>query len=563
MDDNLKLHATIIQRSLKILRPRVPRAKQELIDTILEKEKAILDFAPILDFKGHPANGVRSAVKYFSNWLEYASSDDRSQDDIEKLIPVLHFMSYWCGVFEEAREFYDKDGRFIMNEQMRQKARKLMSRELNDFDEKAFAVIHSEGYFMRCFPSLSLGLRSFYPLLLFYLRDGLQDFIACLMKFSFSNVVTELSKQWHKMGDMDYGVGAIKLLNSLPWRTYLPIYQFLMSIGKPRVQVNEHIVEFQRKYDIEVDIEGVHLRILPQPQYRKVTFSILKDESSMDHHAKVLMYIHGGGFVGPHYSFNDNLFTKDLCNAIPGLTVLSVKYSFAPEKPFPRGLMDTLDAYLWLTSGDAQVEEILGFKPQDIMISGDSSGGNFAVSLTVLINEIRLLDKNFKPVFPSSLILIYPVVALDETLYSSAMLSSIDLILSSYVLNNIARAYIPMKIRDKNGNYRIVKSSDIPADWSAKEEYEIIRSPFISPVYYEKLEDLSHIPISVLALEFDPIMDGSVHIAREWKGPVDFYFVPEAYHGCLILHHVSSAAKKIFDCYVEMTKKALSRPINT
>ena len=564
MEDNLKLHECIIYESLKSLRSRVPESEQKIIDGMNDQLKKMFKLAPNFDYKGYPVNGIRLAVKYMANCLEYVSNDKRNQD-VKNFIPILHSLASWMNTFDIIRDFFDEDGLFISTEENRAMAKQIIGRFCNEFDPKAFAAVHGEGYFLRYLPLRIPGLIHMYRFILLYFSDGLFDFMANLIKIlylSTRDVVSELSKRWHMM-NVDMFSGLLGITSLRPSIMLTSAVQFLMSIRKPRVQAQEHIIDFERKYDIKVGTEGVKLEKLHLKQDRKVIFSILRDESSMNHHGKVLVWIHGGAFMGIDYLLYHNVLMKDLCNAIPGLTVLTVKYSFAPEKPFPHGLMDSLDTYLWLTSGDAQVEEILGFKPQDIMISGDSSGGNFAVSLTVLINEIRLLDKNFKPVFPSSLILIYPVVALDETLYSSAMLSSIDLILSSYVLNNIARAYIPMKIRDKNGNYRIVKSSDIPADWSAKEEYEIIRSPFISPVYYEKLEDLSHIPISVLALEFDPIMDGSVHIAREWKGPVDFYFVPEAYHGCLILHHVSSAAKKIFDCYVEMTEKALSRPINT
>ena len=557
MEDKLNVHGSIIKESLVVLRSRVPECQKEVIDKLQEKVTRILKFAPILDWQGVPANGVRSSVDIFSNWLEYASDLFRNNEDVEKFIPILYLMSRWCDFIEKGRQLYDDDGNFIRNDLNKKIARKLLGNGAQEFDEKGFAAVHGEGYFLRCFPVRIPAINQLYRFLLLATSYGPSEFIFNLLQFSTSNVVSQLSKQWHRINDIQHVVKLFRLSYIWPNKIFSTIYQSLLSIGKPRVKVNEYIVDFKRKYNICVDVEDIRLQVLPEQQNRKVTFSILKDNSSKEHHGKVLMFMHGGGFIGPHYKVMDNFVTKDLCNEIPGLTVMTVKYSFAPEKPFPHGLMDALDTYLWLTSSDPKVQDILGFKPQDIIVSGESSGGNFSLSLAVLINEIRLLDENFKPVFPSSLLLTFPNVSVEETLYMSQGLSCIDLMLGYFAINTIAQAYLPIRIRDKNGNYSIANYKDIPADWLTREEYEFIRSPFLSPVYYDKLQDLSHVRISVMAAEYDPLLDQSVHIAREWKGPVDFYFVEESFHASIAAHHIFAPAKKAFDYYVEMTKKAL------
>ena len=559
MEDNLKLHECIIYESLKSLRSRVPESEQKIIDGMNDQLKKMFKLAPNFDYKGYPVNGIRLAVKYMANCLEYISNDKRNQD-VKNFIPILHSLASWMNTFDIIRDFFDEDGLFISTEENRAMAKQIIGRFCNEFDPKAFAAVHGEGYFLRYLPLRIPGLIHMYRFILLYFSDGLFDFMANLIKIlylSTRDVVSELSKRWHMM-NVDMFSGLLGITSLRPSIMLTSAVQFLMSIRKPRVQAQEHIIDFERKYDIKVGTEGVKLEKLHLKQDRKVIFSILRDESSMNHHGKVLVWIHGGAFMGIDYLLYHNVLMKDLCNAIPGLTVLTVKYSFAPEKPFPHGLMDALDTYLWLTSGDAQVEEILGFKPQDIMISGDSSGGNFAVSLTVLINEIRLLDKNFKPVFPSSLILACPCVSVDETIYFSNIFATFDIILSVFVLNTVSRAYPPIRLRDINGNYSIVKSKDVPEDWLVKDEYEFIRSPFISPLDYDKLEDLSHIRMSVMALGFDPLLDSAIQVAKKWKSPVDVNFVAKSFHGVYVLHHFDATAKKAFDCYVEMIKKALS-----
>lgn len=560
MEDKLQLQEKTIKDSLAALRSRVPDPEKKVIDNLEKKVTRVIKFAPTFDYKRYPVNGVRAAINYFSNWLDYASDIHRTQEDVEKFIPILHLMSRWSSVLEEERLLYDDEGRFIRTEENRWKAREIVTRTVTEFDPKGFAAVHGEEYYLRCIPTLASGMRMSYRAMLCYLSDELSMF-SCFFWLSLRDVALELSKVWHKTNDLDVCVGAIRSLDSWKMKVMGSIFNFFMSIGKPRVEVNEHIVEIRRKYNIEVDVEGVRLQSLKKPLERKATFSILKDESSKNHHGKVLFYMHGGAFIGPNYSFNNNYFTKDFCNQIPGLTVMNVKYSYAPEKPFPCALLEVLDCYLWLTSGDPQVEEILGFKPQDIIVAGDSSGGNLAVSLMVLLNEIRIMDKKFKAVFPSSLVLLYPAVNMDETLYPSGMMSCVDFLLGTYTCNTLVRAYIPVRYRDENGNKNLVDTKDIPADYLGRKDHELLKSPFISPIYYDKLQDLSHIAISLMAVEFDPILDASIQIAKEWKGPVDFFFVEEAYHGPLLVHNVSSAAKKAFDYFVEMTKKALERPI--
>ncbi len=89
--------------------------------------------------------------------------------------------------------------------------------------------------------------------------------------------------------------------------------------------------------------------------------------------SKVLLYIHGGGWVlgSPNTS---RLLTIEMAKATK-MRVLSIDYRLAPEHPFPAALEDCVAVYKWLLSND--------IKPKNIIISGDSAGGN--LTLTTLI----------------------------------------------------------------------------------------------------------------------------------------------------------------------------------
>ena len=88
---------------------------------------------------------------------------------------------------------------------------------------------------------------------------------------------------------------------------------------------------------------------------------------------RVLLYFHGGGMVlmSPK---THRLLTIEIAK-LTKMRVLSVDYRRAPEHPHPAPLEDCVKAYHWLLSK--------GFKPENIVIAGDSAGGN--LTLTTLI----------------------------------------------------------------------------------------------------------------------------------------------------------------------------------
>ncbi|MGO9019296.1 MAG: alpha/beta hydrolase [Syntrophobacteraceae bacterium] len=89
---------------------------------------------------------------------------------------------------------------------------------------------------------------------------------------------------------------------------------------------------------------------------------------------KVLMYLHGGGgILGSAHSHRR--LTAALGEST-GMQVLSLNYRLGPEYPFPAGLEDCTKAYQWLLRQ--------GFKPSDIVIGGDSAGGN--LTLATILN---------------------------------------------------------------------------------------------------------------------------------------------------------------------------------
>jgi len=92
---------------------------------------------------------------------------------------------------------------------------------------------------------------------------------------------------------------------------------------------------------------------------------------------KVVMYLHGGGWILGSAHTHRSL-TAALGKAT-GMKVLSVNYRLAPEHPFPAGLEDCTKTYRWLLSQ--------GYKPSNIVIAGDSAGGNLTLTTILKLRD--------------------------------------------------------------------------------------------------------------------------------------------------------------------------------
>jgi monoterpene epsilon-lactone hydrolase len=99
-----------------------------------------------------------------------------------------------------------------------------------------------------------------------------------------------------------------------------------------------------------------------------------------DESAGVLLYLHGGGFVCGSPRTHRQLAAR--ISASSGLPVLLLDYRLAPEFPFPAAAEDALAAYRWLLSE--------GYRPEQIVLGGDSAGGHLTACLLADIAVDRL-----------------------------------------------------------------------------------------------------------------------------------------------------------------------------
>lgn len=109
--------------------------------------------------------------------------------------------------------------------------------------------------------------------------------------------------------------------------------------------------------------------------------------SELEHHDRLVLDIPGGGFVAMDPRCNDDkLFAWA---AKSGLPILSLDYRKAPEYPYPYALNECLDAYSTLINTKGRCIGFPGSQIPRIIITGDSAGGNLAVSATLMILETK------------------------------------------------------------------------------------------------------------------------------------------------------------------------------
>jgi|GEM_PF-465011 len=111
--------------------------------------------------------------------------------------------------------------------------------------------------------------------------------------------------------------------------------------------------------------------------------------------AGAVVYFPGGGFVmrsTPFHMTTAQRFCADL-----GAAVLFVDYRLAPAFRFPTAHYDALDAYAWLRAKAADY----GIDASNIIVAGDSAGGNLALAVSLWCREHGLE-------MPKGMLLVYP-----------------------------------------------------------------------------------------------------------------------------------------------------------
>lgn len=160
----------------------------------------------------------------------------------------------------------------------------------------------------------------------------------------------------------------------------------------------------------EIDIEGIY------GEWISLNRAHMKKQ--------IILHCHGGGFSTGSCLYARTLTTKLALST--GLEVLCFDYRLAPEHPYPAALEDAMKVWDYLM--------LLGYGARDIILTGDSAGGNLALALTLRLKDAgRLL--------PRGLILMSPWTDLTSSGESFIQKAEVDPVLNEAYIQRMIDAY--------------------------------------------------------------------------------------------------------------------------
>lgn len=209
--------------------------------------------------------------------------------------------------------------------------------------------------------------------------------------------------------------------------------------------------------------------------------------------------------------------------------ILCPDYGKAPEKPFPDGLRDLLDSYLFMCCRENEVLKMLGFLPEEIVLTGESAGGNLALALILLLLDLK--KEHTTILLPKSVFFVYPAANASVHTSPSRSFVTFDPILTIAATFGIGAAYPGL-------------APDPQTDpWFRKPTPHVVKlltriaqasnNPLFNPLLSPELRQLRHIPLFIQMCEFDPLLDDSIAIAKAWGGAVDLHLAVGMPHGYL------------------------------
>lgn len=153
----------------------------------------------------------------------------------------------------------------------------------------------------------------------------------------------------------------------------------------------------------------------------------------------VILHCHGGG-----YSTGSSMYARTLTSKLAmstSMDVLCFDYRLAPEHPYPAALEDAMKAWNYLM--------LLGYGARDVVVAGDSAGGNLALAL---VHKL----KSEKRLVPRGLALMSPWTDLTASGQSYETKKDVDPVLDAEYIGQMVKNYA---------------------------EGQDLKNPFISPIF--------------------------------------------------------------------------------
>jgi acetyl esterase/lipase len=235
----------------------------------------------------------------------------------------------------------------------------------------------------------------------------------------------------------------------------------------------------------------------------------------------VVVFYHGGGWVAGSVDVVDNP-CRHIAAALDAV-VVNVDYRLAPEYPFPVAHDDSFEALKWVHENI----EIYGGDPRQIIVMGESAGGNLAASVA-----LRARDAGIEL---AGQVLVYPSTDPEAT-------------------NESKKEFV-------DGPFLTVKAID--GMWGAY----LNGAPVDSLAAPLQVEDVSGVaPALVLSMELDPARDEAEDYARKLQDAgvdVELHRLEGMIHGVFNMDFMVPGAKQIYELTKSFVANKVSQPAAT
>ena len=200
---------------------------------------------------------------------------------------------------------------------------------------------------------------------------------------------------------------------------------------------------------------------------------------------RAVLYCHGGGYTCGKLGYARILASK--LALATGFDVLSFEYRLAPEAPYPAALEDALTAWDYLMH--------MGYGARDIVVAGDSAGGNLALELCLKLKEQGRRQ-------PRALVLMSPWTDMSASGESYETCRELDPTITMPYIESVRTAY-----------------AGPDADWTA---------PHLSPLF----ADLRGLPPALVQVGTNEILRSDSERLCEALRAADGYATLEVFEEC-------------------------------
>jgi monoterpene epsilon-lactone hydrolase len=274
-------------------------------------------------------------------------------------------------------------------------------------------------------------------------------------------VRNKLRNQLHK--GMELGVE--QSINILKRRNRgIKIFQ---EMDEEMDQITRNVVEMYLKE------HGSGSMILEEkPDFKSYRFqALIEGKQVEDNGSNAILYLHGGAYIVCSPKTHAGLCIY-LSAESGGIPVYALDYPMAPEYQYPAALNSAVEAYKMLLAR--------GFK--NIVIAGDSAGGNLTLSLTLKLKELELP-------LPKCVVALSPWADLTHSGESIHSNSEVDPMLPRELLNTAAEFYV--------------------------QDEKDISDPFVSPIFASKEQLEGFPPLLIHVGENEVLYDDSIRMAAK------------------------------------------------